>query len=219
MGSLQQFFVPDRRTSTIRVFIGPPLFSPVEDRGPVDFPMSVVTRVINVSACWGWATTCKITRGVKAKASPCKEITCHLVLGMVYKPLYTMRDTRWCDARRPIYSISPKYLAELWGPQLEKSYGKSERFGLGILSYVIDGVEREDISTGAFTTLHKVALHHHQMGLKAIWSHQLVWSVTSPQGEACFVTTHQWGFLCFWDLPPELSMFQHVEDEQDCLLC
>ena len=24
----------------IRVFIGPPLFSPVKDRGPVDFPLS-----------------------------------------------------------------------------------------------------------------------------------------------------------------------------------
>ena len=34
------FFLPDSRTGTIRVFIGPPLFSPVEDRGPVDFPMS-----------------------------------------------------------------------------------------------------------------------------------------------------------------------------------
>ena len=34
-------FLTDRRTGTIRVFIGPPLFSPVEDRGPVDFPMSV----------------------------------------------------------------------------------------------------------------------------------------------------------------------------------
>ena len=34
-------FLTDRRTGTIRVFFGPPLFSPVEDRGPVDFPMSV----------------------------------------------------------------------------------------------------------------------------------------------------------------------------------
>ena len=34
------FFLPDRRTSTITVSIGPPLFSPVKDRGPVDFPMS-----------------------------------------------------------------------------------------------------------------------------------------------------------------------------------
>ena len=39
-----RFFLPDRRTSTIKVFIGPPLFSPVEDRGPVDFPMSVWVR-------------------------------------------------------------------------------------------------------------------------------------------------------------------------------
>ena len=35
------YFLPDR-TSTTTVFIGPPLFSPLEDRGPVDFPMSVV---------------------------------------------------------------------------------------------------------------------------------------------------------------------------------
>ena len=34
------FFLTDRRTCTIRVFIGPPLFLPVEDPGPVDFPMS-----------------------------------------------------------------------------------------------------------------------------------------------------------------------------------
>ena len=33
-------FLPNRRTGTLRVFIGPPLFSPVEDRGPVDFLMS-----------------------------------------------------------------------------------------------------------------------------------------------------------------------------------
>ena len=39
-GTPHSIFLPDRRTSTIRVFIGPPLFSPVEDRGPVDFLMS-----------------------------------------------------------------------------------------------------------------------------------------------------------------------------------
>ena len=33
-------FLQDRRTGTIRVFVGLPLFSPVEDRGPVDFLMS-----------------------------------------------------------------------------------------------------------------------------------------------------------------------------------
>ena len=39
-------FLPDRRTSTIRVFMGPPLFSLVEDRGPVDFPMSVPLQFV-----------------------------------------------------------------------------------------------------------------------------------------------------------------------------
>ena len=34
-------FLLDRRTGTIRVFISPPLFSPVKDRGLMDFPMSV----------------------------------------------------------------------------------------------------------------------------------------------------------------------------------
>ena len=37
-------FLPDRRTGTTIVFIGPPLFSLVEDQGAVDFPMSVVYR-------------------------------------------------------------------------------------------------------------------------------------------------------------------------------
>ena len=36
-----RFFLPDRRTGTAMVFNSPPLFSPVEDRGPVNFPMSV----------------------------------------------------------------------------------------------------------------------------------------------------------------------------------
>ena len=40
-GLTTTIFLPDRRTGTIMVFIGPPLFSLVEDRGPVDFPMSV----------------------------------------------------------------------------------------------------------------------------------------------------------------------------------
>ena len=35
-----RFFLPDRRTGTAMVFNSPPLFSPVEDRGPVNFPMS-----------------------------------------------------------------------------------------------------------------------------------------------------------------------------------
>ena len=33
-------FLPNRRTGTIIIFIGPPLFSPGEDRGLVNFPMS-----------------------------------------------------------------------------------------------------------------------------------------------------------------------------------
>ena len=33
-----------RRTSTIRVFIGLPLFAPVGDQGPVDFPISVAVN-------------------------------------------------------------------------------------------------------------------------------------------------------------------------------
>ena len=39
-GAPQRNFLLDRRTGTIMIFIGPPPFSPVEDRGPVDFPMS-----------------------------------------------------------------------------------------------------------------------------------------------------------------------------------
>ena len=35
-----EIFSPDSRTATISVFIGPPLFLPVEDRWPVDFAMS-----------------------------------------------------------------------------------------------------------------------------------------------------------------------------------
>ena len=41
-GAPHRNFLPDRRTSTIRVFMGPPLFSLVEEWGPVDFPMSVM---------------------------------------------------------------------------------------------------------------------------------------------------------------------------------
>ena len=38
--SYRNFFLLDRRTATISVFIGPPLFLPVEDQEMVDFPMS-----------------------------------------------------------------------------------------------------------------------------------------------------------------------------------
>ena len=41
-------FLPDRRTGAMRVFISPPLFSPVEDRGPVDFPMSAVILAVSI---------------------------------------------------------------------------------------------------------------------------------------------------------------------------
>ena len=39
-GSPYMNFLLDRRADTIRVFIGHPLFPLVEDRGPVEFPMS-----------------------------------------------------------------------------------------------------------------------------------------------------------------------------------
>ena len=44
------FFLRDRRTGTRMFFIGPPLFSPVEDRGPVDFPMSGVPLISNLES-------------------------------------------------------------------------------------------------------------------------------------------------------------------------
>ena len=51
-------FSQDRRTGTIRVFIGPPLFSPVEDRGPVDFLMSAgggceLATITRCCVTWG----------------------------------------------------------------------------------------------------------------------------------------------------------------------
>ena len=39
-----RILLPDSRSVTIRVFIGPPLFSLVDDRGPVDFAMSIFWR-------------------------------------------------------------------------------------------------------------------------------------------------------------------------------
>ena len=39
-GAPYRNFLPDMRTGTTRVFMGPPLFLLVEDRGLVDFPMS-----------------------------------------------------------------------------------------------------------------------------------------------------------------------------------
>ena len=44
------------------------------------------------------------------------------------------------------------------------------------------------------------------VGSRAIWKHELLRSGTTPQGEACLLTTHQWEVLCFWNMPPELSM-------------
>ena len=55
--------------------------------------------------------------------------------------------------------------------------------------------------------------HRQQMGPRAIWPCQLARSGTTPREEACFLTTHQWEFSCFWDLPAELSMFQHIKRE------
>ena len=43
-----EFFLPDRRTVTTMVCMGPPLFSPVEDRGQVDFPMSERCPISNM---------------------------------------------------------------------------------------------------------------------------------------------------------------------------
>ena len=40
-GLPREIFLPDSGTTTIRIFIGPPQFLSVTDRGPVDFPVSV----------------------------------------------------------------------------------------------------------------------------------------------------------------------------------
>ena len=46
-----------------------------------------------------------------------------------------------------------------------------------------------------------------RMGCGAIKPRGLRRLGTTPRREACFLTTHQWEYSCFWDLPPELSMF------------
>ena len=72
-------------------------------------------------------------------------------------------------------------------------------------SYATDWVEGK--SMGAFTTLRDVAPRCLQMGFRASWPHEAAPLGTTPLGKACFLTTHQWKFSCFWGLPPELSMF------------
>ena len=62
-------------------------------------------------------------------------------------------------------------------------------------------------STDAFSSSREVASRHQQMGPRAISPCELVRSGTTPLGGACFLTTHQWEFSCFWNSPPELPMF------------
>ena len=67
-------------------------------------------------------------------------------------------------------------------------------------------------STDAFSPSHEFASHRQQMGPRAISPRKLVRSGTInciPLGGACFLTTNsnQWEFSCFWNSPPELSMF------------
>ena len=81
-------------TGTIRVFIGPPLFSPVEDRGLVDFPMSAVTTN-NCIVCHTMTTTIDLLKSIHTCLCP---LGCEVSMAECHQwpRCNTVKSEGWC---------------------------------------------------------------------------------------------------------------------------
>ena len=71
------FFLQDRKNTTISIFIGPPLFLPAEDRGLVDFPMSVfIPSQLMCWPTWFWLRLSSIHSSPSKPAGTSESLFC-----------------------------------------------------------------------------------------------------------------------------------------------